>query len=265
MRGRPITEQPVAEPRDSTRILHLTDPHLFADPAGQLRGTTTYESLQQVLEHYRAGSWRADLVYVTGDIVHDDSALAYRHFCDLLGTLGLPVYTLPGNHDVRALMRVAMDAANFSYCEAYVDGNWALLPLDSCVDQRAGGHLSAEQLRQLDERLQDVGPRHVLVCIHHPPVAMGSRWLDGVGLDNAAGLLELLQEHEHVRGVIFGHVHQSVDTMRGNLRILGTPSTCNQFLPRSDEFAIDDRPPAYRRLTLEADGRIDTRLVWLDE
>ena len=59
------------------KVLHLTDPHLFADRQGDLRGTVTYESLRTVLEHYRAGDWRADLALVTGDLIQDDSAEAY--------------------------------------------------------------------------------------------------------------------------------------------------------------------------------------------
>jgi len=42
------------------------------------------------------------------------------------------------------------------------------------------------------------------------------------------------------------------------------PSTCAQFLPHSEQFAIDPAPPGYRRLTLRADGSIDTEVVRLD-
>jgi Icc protein len=47
------------------------------------------------------------------------------------------------------------------------------------------------------------------------------------------------------------------------LRLLSTPSTCAQFRPGSDSFAIDERPPGYRWLDLRADGRLDTEVVWL--
>ena len=47
------------------------------------------------------------------------------------------------------------------------------------------------------------------------------------------------------------------------VRLLATPSTGAQFLPRSEHFAIDQRPPAYRRLTLHANGTVDTDVVWL--
>jgi Icc protein len=45
--------------------------------------------------------------------------------------------------------------------------------------------------------------------------------------------------------------------------MMSTPSTCFQFVPGRDDFAIDDRPPGYRWLHLYPDGRIDTRVVWV--
>jgi Icc protein len=65
--------------------------------------------------------------------------------------------------------------------------------------------------------------------------------------------------------VNWGHVHQSFDRRRHGVRLLGTPSTCAQFLPLSNEFAVDARPPAYRRLILRCDGTIETEVVWVEE
>jgi Icc protein len=47
------------------------------------------------------------------------------------------------------------------------------------------------------------------------------------------------------------------------VRLLATPSTGAQFLPGSDNFAIDTRPPGYRTFTLGADGSLHTEVVWL--
>jgi Icc protein len=94
---------------------------------------------------------------------------------------------------------------------------------------------------------------------------MSSNWLDAVGVENANQLFEVLDAHSRVRVVSWGHVHQCYDGRRQGVRLLATPSTCGQFLPLSNEFAIDSRPPAYRRLTLQGDGSIETEVVWLDE
>ena len=245
------------------RILHLTDPHLFADAKGDLRGTETYASLRAVLDHYREGNWHADLAVVTGDLIQDDSAGAYDHFCQLLGTLQLPVYCVPGNHDVRQLMRKAIAEPPFYYCASLLSDNWLIVGIDSCVSGQAGGHLEDAELARLKAEIAATSVPNVMVCLHHPPVQMGSKWLDTVGLDNGQEFLEIIAASGKVRLAIFGHVHQPYDADHGGVSIIATPSTCRQFAQGSDEFAVDDNPPAYRRISLHADGSYEHELVWL--
>ncbi|MDH3779000.1 MAG: metallophosphoesterase, partial [Gammaproteobacteria bacterium] len=86
-------------------MLHLTDPHLFAGADGELRGTVTAATLQRVLDHYTAGDWHAKRVLVTGDLIQDDSPEAYERFRELMLPLNLRIHCVPGNHDIRDLMR----------------------------------------------------------------------------------------------------------------------------------------------------------------
>ncbi len=245
------------------RILHLTDPHLFADPDASLRGTATHASLQSVLEHIEGAGWPADFVAMTGDVIQDDSAGAYANFRELLGTLGLPVHCVPGNHDVRALMRDALSEPPFYYCATWEQRDWLIVGIDSCVENSAGGGISANERERLKATVDASDAAHVLVCLHHPPLTMGSRWLDQVGLEDGDSFLRELASLGTVRGCLFGHAHQEYDRVVHGLHIIGTPSTCRQFKPQSDEFALDDRPPAYRRVLLRGDGSIDSELVWL--
>ena len=250
---------------DPLRVLHLTDPHLFADRNGQLRGTVTYDSLQRVIAHYRDGGWKADVVALTGDVVQDDSREAYRNCRDLLAPLGLPVHCVPGNHDVRPLMRDELGSSPFAYCQSEHFGNWLMINLDSCIDGDAGGSVSEQEMQRMDSTIGASTATHVIVCLHHPPVAMGSAWLDSVGLVNGEEFLDRMQVSGRIRAALLGHVHQEYDADFGGVRIITTPSTCNQFKPRSTDFAVDDRPPAYRTIDLYADGQITTRLVWVND
>lgn len=237
---------------------------MFADPQGELRGTVTADSLQRVLDHYSAGDWRAHRVVVTGDLIQDDTAAAYSRFRDLLLPLNLRVHCVPGNHDVRELMRETCCRPPFSYCAWEEIADWLIVGIDSCIEDSAGGAVSEDELERLADTVASSDARHVMVCLHHPPVLMGSAWLDTVGLTNADSLLERMQSLDRVRLAIFGHVHQAYDAEHNGIRIIGTPSTCSQFKPRSDDFAVDDKPPAYRRITLLPDGRFDSELVWVD-
>ena len=244
--------------------MHLTDPHLFADLHGELRGTVTAESLQRVLDHYNAADWRAHRVLVTGDLIQDDSEAAYGRFRELLLPLKLRIHCVPGNHDVRDLMKPVCFRPPFSYCAWEEIGNWLLIGIDSCVTGQAGGEVSDEELERLSDVVVRSAARHVMVFLHHPPIPMGSRWLDTVGMSNGDEVLERLRTLNRVRALAFGHVHQAYDDMYEDIRILATPSTCRQFQPGSDEFAVDDKPPAYRRIELKPDGQVSTELVWVD-
>jgi len=162
-------------------------------------------------------------------------------------------------------MRPVCCAPPFSYCAYEEIGDWLLIGLDSCVDGDAGGEVATEELDRLSDTVAQSDAKHVMVCLHHPPVAMGSAWLDTVGLKNGKEFLQRLQSLGRIRLAVFGHVHQAYDTTHDGIRIMATPSTCRQFLPGSDDFAVDDRPPAYRRITLGSDGNSDTELIWLDD
>jgi 3',5'-cyclic-AMP phosphodiesterase len=248
----------------AVRLTHFTDPHLYGDENESLRGVATLPALTAALAHARARDWPPDALLVTGDLVQDDPA-GYPHFRRVFGALGLPVLCLPGNHDEPQAMQRELAGEPF-VLGGFVDlGRWRIVLLDSCLPGSASGALSAPALAGLEEALASAGKRHCMVCLHHHPVPMASRWLDRVGLENAAEFLRVIDGHRNVRAIVWGHVHQNYDALRQGVRLLATPSTCAQFLPNADEFAVDRRPPAYRTLELRADGSLLTEVVWVEQ
>ena len=203
------------------------------------------------------------MIALTGDIVQDDSAEAYAHCRKLLSSLGLPVLCVPGNHDVRFLMRDLLPDPPFSYCGSIAIGRWLIVGIDSCSAGRAGGMIAERELRRMEAIFVASGAEHIMVCLHHPPVQLHSAWLDSVGLDNGGEFLTRAARSGRVRAAFFGHVHQPYDAVHEGIRLVATPSTCRQFLPRADEFAVDDRPPAYRLIELLPDGSINAELIWV--
>ena len=249
----------------SVRITHFTDPHLYGGESESLRGVATLPALNAALDHARAHTtWPPDALLVTGDLVQDDP-LGYPHFRRVFGALGLPVLCLPGNHDEPAAMRRELATEPFVLGGPVDLGRWRIVLLDSCVPDAAGGALSTKALAGLEAALAGAPSRHCLVCLHHHPVPMGSRWLDRVGLANAADFFKVIDAHRNVRAIVWGHVHQNYDALRKGVRLLATPSTCAQFLPNSDEFAVDPRPPGYRTLELKADGSLLTEVAWVEQ
>lgn len=253
----------IQQSTDPVRILQITDPHLFADADASLRGRVTQATLQGVLDHIGESGWPADLVAMTGDVIQDDTRAAYERFRAMMTPIGLPIYCVPGNHDIRPLMQDVLDSEPFYYCDAVETNNWLIAGIDSCVAGTPAGRVEESELDRLDGLIAISRADHVMICLHHPPLPVGSAWLDEVGLQNGEQFLRRITASGKVRLAAFGHVHQAFDGTFESVRILGTPSTCRQFEVASDTFAVDDKPPAYRRIAVHADGTIDTELIWI--
>jgi Icc protein len=247
----------------SVRLIQFTDPHLLGDPAGELRGINPMHSLQQTMLHAAARFDAADAVLLSGDLVHDD-AEGYDNIVATFGSMPVPVYCVPGNHDLPEQMRVALARPPFQVGGTAVLGNWVIVLLDSFQSNSAAGRLGNDQIQQLDRTLSAYPDKHVLVCLHHHPIKMRSEWLDTVGLEDAAEFRAVIARHRNVRGITWGHVHQALDLFSNGVRYMATPATCAQFKPRSAEFAMDDKPPGYRVFELMADGSIATEVVWVE-
>lgn len=244
------------------QVLQVTDTHLYGSAGGRLRGVETDPSLHATLDEAFARVPNYQAVLVTGDLVQDDKA-GYLRFRSFFGNCKKPVLCIPGNHDEPETMRRELQGEPFKICGAHGIGAWNFIMLDSYDPGHVGGRLVKNELARLDVALAE-SPRHAMVCLHHHPIAMGSRWLDGVGLADAQDFWKIIDAHSHVRAVVWGHVHQAFDGKRGNVRLFATPSTGAQFLPKSDRYAVDSRPPAYRTFDLHDDGRIDSSVHWVE-
>ena len=247
------------------RLVQFTDTHLMADPAGQVRGVRTLASLEACLRHARRRHLPADLIAVTGDLVQDDPR-AYGALELLLDGLGTPVLLVPGNHDVPAELRRCLSHGPFQVGGTRRLGPWTLVLLDTWFAESndGEGRLGTAALQDLEAALAAHRDQHVLVLMHHPPIAMEASGLDALGLIDASEARAILDRHPQVRGVAWGHAHQSLDVYRGAARYLCAPATCMQFKPRHAGFVTDDRPPGYRVLDLHDDGGIATEVVWLE-
>jgi len=245
-------------------VLQITDTHLHATADSRMRGVTTYATLLAVLDQVRRDRrWPPDVILATGDIVQDESRAGYDRFRATMERLGVPVLSIPGNHDDPKLMGEILNSGPFQFGGELRHGRWSILLLSTFLAGEDAGGLGPARLQGLRKALSAHAGQHVLVAMHHHPLPMGSTWLDGVALRDAKDFWQIIDAHPEVRGVVCGHVHQAHDQERNGLRFMSTPSTCAQFLPLSDFFALDDRPPGLRWIELHADGRIETEVTWV--
>ena len=248
--------------QDVFRIVQITDPHLFQDTNGELLGVNTQASFSQVLSEIQQQQYDYDLVLATGDLVQDNSDEGYLRFRQEVKALNNKmVFWIPGNHDFQPKMFEILKEETVSAKKHILLGDkWQILLLDSQVQGVPHGQLEAEELDWLKLKLQEYPERYSLVVLHHHLLSTGSAWLDQHNLRNANELAEVLAPFKHVKALLYGHIHQQVDSEWLGYQVMATPSTCIQFKADSNTFALDVAQPGWREIDLHADGHIETRV-----
>ncbi|MEW8462404.1 MAG: 3',5'-cyclic-AMP phosphodiesterase [Candidatus Thiodiazotropha endolucinida] len=247
-------------PAESLNLLQLTDSHLYADPSRSLLGINTLETFDQVLAQALQETGNPDFILATGDLVHDASDTGYKRLLGRLQLTEIPTYCLPGNHDIPGKMKQILNQDNVHCIPSVQTKGWSLIFLDSTIAKSDGGRIDESQLELLSVLLRAHPDKHTMICMHHHPVPVGSRWMDTMVLENPDAFFKLIDANPQVQAVLCGHIHQAFDTEYRGVRLMGSPSTCVQFIPRVDDFAIDAIPPGYRWLSLQPDGTIRTGL-----
>ena len=228
------------------RIVHLSDPHVFAPGAlglshlfdkRLLGGTNALlrrrhvhrpEILRAALE--RITALAPDHLLVTGDISTVSAEEELEAFRQMLASLPLPesaITVIPGNHDAYVSSVVRRDLFRRIFREhltpdpAFRRQAWPLVRLRGPValiglctarpsaPMMAVGSLGAGQLARLEATLADprVSRRVRIVALHHPPQPGVGHWHNR--LTDASALRQILSR-QGADLVVHGHLHEDL-------------------------------------------------------
>lgn len=251
------------------RILQLTDLHVFREPGLRLKGIPTRELFEDVVRHILDSGEAFDYVVITGDHTHDELPESYAAVRQILHPWIDRLWQVPGNHDDRRVLRsVFSDRVSGTGDEriqfAFSAGEWMCAGLDTHLPGSVSGRLLPDQIEWLRLQIQRHDPARIAVFLHHPPVSIGSVWMDAIGLEGREHLQELLSADSRIRLVCCGHVHHEFHTRFGSAEIVSTPSTGIQFNPEGNAANFVAAPPGYRIIEL-TDAGYTTRVVRLPE
>ena len=145
--------------------------------------------------------------------------------------------------------------------------DWCVFSAATHLDNKPNGYLTDEESNRLISLLeQQSKDYYMLGCSHHPLLNVGTKWLDAQTVSNAEKLLDTIRDNERIRFWLHGHIHQQSEVALEHFTMYGTPSTCFQFKPKVDEFALDIEAKAgWRWVNLLADkGRFETEVCRLN-
>lgn len=248
----------------SLKLVQISDLHLFADPAAELKGLKTQSGVEAVLQDIRSRHGDIDRLIISGDHTHDELPETYRRIRRMLGDWVSQTHLIPGNHDDRKIIREVFPERVPSRGERLIfefrSGGWQILGLDSHVPGELYGEVGTEQWDWLRGRLAAAGEPAVLF-LHHPCVSIGSPWMDAIGLRDAEELRTVISDAPQLKLICHGHIHQEFEGKLAGVPVLSVPSAAIQFRPRTEVLEVDSLPPGYQVIRLSEEGLIETEVI----
>lgn len=245
------------------KLIHLTDLHLVPAPR-LVYGLDPRERLRLAVADINSKHADAAAVVISGDLADRGELGAYTTLRELLQELRLPVYLGIGNHDDRTtFLKVfsdyPVDAGGVCQMAWTIDGRQFLM-LDSVGGAGDGGVLSEDRLAWLDARLCERPGQPAYVFLHHNPVPCGLAFEDSIMLQDAVGLAEVLNRHDQVRFMAFGHVHRAYFGVWYGVAYASLPGLNHQtaldFQAAERGSPGSHEPPAYGVMLIDDRGDV---------
>lgn len=237
-------------------IAHVSDTHLDGD-------TRSADRTMRVMTYLNDLPRPIDAVLVTGDIADHGTSEEYEQARKLLYSPH-PVFTCPGNHDVRQTYReglLGQDGDHTPINQVHDVGAAVFALCDSTIPGRDDGFLAAETIAWLADVLDSTrAGTPVFVCFHHPPVLLHSPFIDEIRQRGEQRLAELIAGHPQVVAVLCGHAHTPAATTFAGRPLLVAPGVASTLkLPWERGDVLDYRlPPAIAFHILDDNWRLTT-------
>jgi 3',5'-cyclic AMP phosphodiesterase CpdA len=226
-------------------LAQISDAHLRVDDGGE-----SQRALEGAIRAVAALAPVPQALLVSGDLVDTGSPEEYELAHEMLASLALPVHVVAGNHDDR-------DALATHFAAPCADGGLVqyerrigplrLVVCDSVLPGRNEGSFGPERRGWLEEALAADPGTPTIVAMHHPPLTIGIRVIDELGLPPAdqEALGDVIGRNPHVMRILAGHVHRTIVGALGRCGVFVCPSSNFQLrlsTAFSDRIALTREP-----------------------
>ena len=225
-----LVDEAVAAPMraQAFSFVQVSDSHIGFDKAANPDARATF---RQAVAKIQALPRKPDFIVHTGDISHLSKDKEWDDADQIIGEVGIPVFHIPGEHDMldegggaAYLARYGKDTAGdgwFSFDHKGVH----FVGLINVKDLKAGGmgHLGDDQLAWLKKDLADRSSSTPVVVLGHIPLwLLYPEW--GWGTDDSEQALAMLRRFGSVT-VLNGHIHQVAQKVEGTISFHTARST----------------------------------------
>ena len=216
-------------------IAHISDSHiLLAHPDAD----QTLKDLERTIADINALDPAPDVIFHTGDIVHNGSLDEYAAAARVLEKARAPLFVIPGNKDDRANLRSAFlghgylqgDSKFIDY--AIEDYPIRLIAVDTKSVHGNKGDFCLERAERLIAAIDADASKPVVVFTHHPPfeVPVGPEAVNFETPEMMARLRDaILLRSERVAAILSGHVHRDTSGHVGSIPATVVPPVATRL------------------------------------
>jgi len=250
-------DRPLAVPDDPVvRVVQVTDTHVTARPGAptvlgllaDIDAGDPMGHLDLVVAGIAALDPAPDVLVATGDLADTGDPAAYRRWRERFLPLGVPVWVLPGNHDLADALDAHLVGDGVDAAPSSRHGEWEFLYVRT--GNTEWGEIEPDHIDELRAALAASDAPHVFVWIHHPPAGQRLGTHEALIRDD---LRSVLGGDDRVRAIAAGHVHVADEHELDGIPVYLTPST------------YTGRPaPGYRTFDLHADGTVRTDVHYIE-
>jgi 3',5'-cyclic-AMP phosphodiesterase len=243
-------------------IAQISDTHIALDTPDADQRIRDFE---RTIADINALDPAPDVIFHTGDIVHNGRQDEYAEAVRIFAKANAPVYVIPGNKDDRVSLRAAFSPRGYlqpgaDFAEYSVeDYPVRLIAVDTLNTSSNKGDFCPERAKRLIDLIDADSTRPIAVFAHHPPfeVLVGPHPLNFETPEMMARLRETLQHCGRIAAVFSGHVHRPAEGHVGNIPAIVVP--CIATTLRRGEYPEHMKPcPVYYIYRFDADGSFTT-------
>lgn len=245
------------------RFLHISDTHFGPDKDFIQHDVNTFDAFSYFLKTLKDLPFKPDFIMHTGDITANCYDKGYDLMASMVEDLGVPMYFVTGNHDRSEQIKKYLSSNNVEVLSSNLNsyrfsvGDHHFMTLDGRGPDEIDPHgvISEEQMVLLKNEFES--GKSLTLFIHYPALPLDSTWFDeNMGLTNRSEFHRLLVAHKkQVRGVFFGHIHRSTQTLQDGIVYASVGSTAIQF----------HLNPGQKEPIFESTGRGYFNIVSIDE
>ncbi len=229
-------------------FIQISDSHI--DDEKKVWGADSQKNLSSIVNSITSRNY--DAIIISGDLSHNGTASSYSLLKEIIKPISVNLTIVPGNHDNKLNLSSAFSQ---NYLTTLTIADWEIISMDSVQDNKTSGLLTKDELKLLAEKILASTKKFIVLCLHHPPIAMNSDWDDKKSLENSDDFFNTIDQFSNIKAVIWGHAHQGSEFNRNDVKLFSCPSTALQF--NGSEMI------GYNHYNLSNEGEINCETVWL--